>query len=72
MTYAMKYINVNNKEAARNAKMFEESNRPYLVKLVEYATKSKATETDPEVFQDKVKYYYLNDKHLISLLDSEE
>ena len=26
MTHAMKYINVNKKEAARNAKMFEESN----------------------------------------------
>ena len=72
MTHAMKYINVNKKEAARNAKIFEESNRPNLVKLVEFTTQSKATETDPEVFQDKVKHHYLNDKHLISLLNSEE
>ena len=54
MTHAMKYMNDNKKEAARNAKMFEESNRPNLVKLVELTTQTKAIETDPKVFQDKV------------------
>ena len=72
MTHAMKYMNDNKKEAARNAKMFEESNRPNLVKLVELTTQTKATETDPEVFQDKVEQYYINDKHHINLLNAEE
>ena len=72
MTHAMKYMNDNKKEASRNAKMFEESNRPNLVKLVEFTTQTKATETDPKVFQDKVKHHYLNDKYLISLLDSDK
>ena len=65
-------MNDNKKEASRNAKMFEESNRPNLVKLVEFTTQSKATEIDPKVFQDKVEHHYLNDKHLISLLDSDK
>ena len=72
MTHAMKYINVNKKEAARNAKMFEESNRPNLVKLVEFTMQSKATETNPGVFQDKVEHHYINNKNLISLLDSDK
>ena len=65
-------MNDNKKEASRNAKMFEESNRPNLVKLVELTTQTKATETDPEVFQDKVEQYYINDKHHINLLNAEE
>ena len=65
-------MNDNKKEASRNAKMFEESNRPNLVELVEFTTQSKATETDPEVFQDKVKQHYINNKHLINLLNAEE
>ena len=69
---AMKYINDNKKEASRNAKMFEESNRLNLVKLVELTTQSKATETDPKVFQDKVEHHYINNEHLINLLNSEE
>ena len=65
-------MNDNKKEASRNAKMFEESNCPNLVKLVELTTQTKATETDPEVFQDKVEQYYINDKHHINLLNAEE
>ena len=72
MTHAMKYMNDNKKEASRNAKMFEESNRPNLVKLVEYTTQSKAAETDPEVFQDKVEQHYFNDEHHINLLNAED
>jgi len=72
MIHAMKYINDNKKEATRNAKMFEESNRPNLVKLVEFTTQTKATETDPEVFQDKVEQYYINDDNHINLLNAEE
>ena len=65
-------MNVNKKEATRNAQMFKELNQPHLVQLVEYVTKTKATETNPNVFQDKVEHHYLNDKNLLSLLDSDK
>ena len=72
MTHAMKYMNANKKYAAMNAQMFKQSNRPYLVQLVEYATKSKAKETDLNVFQDKVDNHFLNNNILLCLLDSDK